>query len=73
MIIDELRKEASKSRVWISDLQEQNDRLSSQLFMFQMQQNAIMHQQQNYRAAAANNDYSREDDVKIENFDISND
>lgn len=45
-VIEELKKQDAKSRAWIHELQEQNDRLSSQLFMFQMQHNAYMQQQQ---------------------------
>lgn len=66
IIISDLKKEASKSRAWIADLQEQNDRLSSQLFMFQMQQNGFLQQQ--YKAEAAREtDYSTEIDIKPEN------
>ena len=45
-VIEEMKKQDAKSRAWINELQEQNDRLSSQLFMIQMQHNAHMQQQQ---------------------------
>ena len=50
-----MKKEASTSRVWMADLQEQNDRLSSQLFMYQMQlvQQISLNQQQNIITSAA--------------------
>jgi hypothetical protein len=64
IIISDLKKDAAKSRAWINDLQEQNDRLSSQLFMFQMQQNAYMQQQHN-SAAASQDDYARGNDQYV--------
>ena len=39
-LIKRLKQQLAQANVWISDLQEQNDRLSSQLFMYQMQHNA---------------------------------
>ena len=66
IIISGLKKEAAKSSVWIADLQEQNDRLSSQLFMFQMQQNAFLQQQQYKVETNLGTDYSNEVDVKPE-------
>jgi hypothetical protein len=39
----------------MNDLQEQNDRLSSQLFMFQMQQNAFNIQMEQNKGANDNN------------------
>ena len=68
IIIGELRKEASKSSVWIADLQEQNDRLSSQLFMFQMQQNSFLQQQQFKVEPNPGTDYSDEVDMKPESM-----
>jgi hypothetical protein len=64
IVISDLKKEAAKSRAWINDLQEQNDRLSSQLFMFQMQQNAYM-QQRNNSGAAPQDDYPRGNDQYV--------
>eukprot|EP00596_Hydrurales_sp_CCMP1899_P010944 CAMPEP_0119051608 /NCGR_PEP_ID=MMETSP1177-20130426/73170_1 /TAXON_ID=2985 /ORGANISM="Ochromonas sp, Strain CCMP1899" /LENGTH=130 /DNA_ID=CAMNT_0007030869 /DNA_START=268 /DNA_END=660 /DNA_ORIENTATION=+ len=62
-LILELKKGAAQTRVWMTDLQEQNDRLSSQLFMFQMQQNAFNIQMQQNKEPN-DNDTEYEDDTK---------
>lgn len=57
----------------MGDLQEQNDRLSSQLFMFQMQQNAFNIQMQQSKGANDNDaeyeDVDRKDMIKPEDCD----
>ena len=45
-MISDLRKEVAKLKSWTRDLQEQNDRLSSQVFMHQMQQSSYQQEQQ---------------------------
>ena len=68
-MISDLRKEVAKLKSWTRDLQEQNDRLSSQVFMHQMQQSSYQqeqqqqHQQHNETDAA----YSTDRDQKIKN------
>jgi hypothetical protein len=71
VVISDLKKEAAKSRAWINDLQEQNDRLSSQLFMFQMQQNAFLQQQHN-SAEASQDDYPRGNDQYVKSESSNN-
>ena len=64
-VIEELKKQDTKSRAWINELQEQNDRLSSQLFMFQMQHNAYMQQQHSAVRTDGEAEHEKTDDQHI--------
>ena len=63
--IEELKKQDAKSRAWIHELQEQNDRLSSQLFMFQMQHNAFMQQQHSKVRTDGEAEHEKTDDQHV--------
>jgi hypothetical protein len=72
-VIEELKKQDAKSRAWIHELQEQNDRLSSQLFMFQMQHNAYVQQQHSKVRADGDDQHIKKEEDDSPQLDNSDD